>query len=146
MERHTRRQKAPQEQGSVSSFLCLQEVLIFSVKSPAFAKRKCQRRGYVENFLFLHNFFCSVSSFTICRYLGYYQNVGVCTLCWQILVPSSAKNLETNPQSTMLIKCLLFGVGHCLTDCQRTQGLKKTHQSILLPWDLKFNPLASCFF
>lgn len=46
----------------------------------------------------------------------------------------------------MLIKCLLLVVGHCLTDSHRTQALKETVKSILLPWALKFNLPASCSF
>lgn len=98
------------------------------------------------DFLFLHNFFHSASSFTICRYLGYYQNLGVSTLSQQITVPMSAKNADTNHQSTVFIRCLLLLVGHCLTDPQRTQGLKETVKSILLPRALKFNLPASYSF
>lgn len=78
------------------------------------------------NWLLLCNSIHSASSFTISRYLGYYQNVGVYTHCagkslyqW---VPRKKKPISQK----VLIKYMVLGVGHCLTGLKDPKKVRKS--------------------
>lgn len=95
---HTYRKKLPKSRAGLHPSLV--DVLTSSLLKVLHLQREWWRQDLQGvDFLFLHNFIQSASSFIICRYLGYYQNVGVYTLCWQISVLLSAKNAETNQSS-----------------------------------------------
>ena len=94
--------------------------------------------------LFLHNFFHLASSFTICRYLGYYQNVGVGTHSAGKSQLQREPRMQRAVNQQVLIKCLLLEVGHGLSACQRTQGLKEDFESVMLVLAFKFNLPVWC--
>lgn len=82
---------------------------------------------WTGSWLFLHNSIHSASSFTISRYLGYYQNVGVYTHCagkslyqW---VPRKQKPISQQ----VLIKFMALGVGHCLTGLKDPNEARKIY-------------------
>lgn len=85
-----------------------------------------------------HNFFHSDSSFTIGRYIGY-RIVGVCTLSAGKSLFQGEARMQRRINQQMPIKCLLLEVGHCLTVCQKMQGLKEAFKSFMRLLALKRN-------
>lgn len=85
------------------------------------------------------NFFYSASSFTISRYIDYYQIVGICTLTAGNSLFQREAGMQRSINQQMPVKCLLLEVGHCLTVCQRRRGLKEAFKSFMQLLALKLN-------